>query len=176
MLRQLELRALAESDWPGVTALEAETYGPLGLSEDPAALRSRAAASPRTNLVLADGPDRVAGYLLSLPYPDGGFPDLARVETAAARADRPDNLHIHDLVVAREHRSRGLAERLLDRLVEIASAAGYRQLSGVAVNGAHARWERSGFRSHPEVPIPDYYGPGAVYIRRPLHSPTPEGR
>ncbi|MFE9422904.1 GNAT family N-acetyltransferase [Kitasatospora sp. NPDC006697] len=169
-------RQLAEADWPAVTALEAETYGPLGLSEDPAALRSRAAASPETNLVLADGDGRLLGYLLSLPYPDGRYPDLGRPEPGPAGPDEPDgNLHIHDIVVAPGHRSRGLAELLMVRVAETAAALGYRQLSAVAVNGAHARWERSGFRPHPEVPIPDYYGPGAVYLRRPLGPTTPEG-
>ncbi|WP_228718179.1 GNAT family N-acetyltransferase [Kitasatospora acidiphila] len=158
------IRPIQDEDWPSIVKLETEAYGPLGLSEDPDALRSRAAGAPEANLVMV-ADDAVIGYLLALPYPPGRYPDLTRPEPPVRQAT---NLHVHDLVVASGFRSRSLAERLLDRVTAVARAQGFTRLSGVAVNGAHTRWTRSGFQTCPDVPIPDHYGPGAVYITRPL--------
>lgn len=163
MSRAVRIRPIAERDWADLTALERAAYAALGLSEDQEALASRVLASPGTCFALdADG--RLAGYLLSLPYPRFRYPDLARGEQARHRSS---NLHLHDLVVAEPLRGRGLATRLVRHLLATAAEGGYRRVSLVAVAGSDAFWSARGFT--PEAVPPTAYGPGAVYMSRPLH-------
>jgi len=70
-----------DGDWGAVAALEADVYGPLGLSEGRAALESLGRVSPGTCFVfdLFDGPDvggpDLGGTSLGGPGPDGTHPD-----------------------------------------------------------------------------------------------------
>jgi ornithine decarboxylase len=163
MTAPVRIRPIAEGDWADLTALERAAYAPLGLSEDQQALASRVRASPGTCFALdADG--RLGGYLLSLPYPRFRYPDLARGEQVCHRSS---NLHLHDLVVAQPLRRRGLASRLVRHLLATAAEGGYRHVSLVAVGGSDAFWSAHGFT--PEAVPPAAYGPGAVYMSRPLH-------
>jgi predicted N-acetyltransferase YhbS len=162
------IRAIRDGDWDRITALESRAYTALGLSEEPAALRSRASASPDTCFVL-DAGERLAGYLLALPYPASRYPDLRRTE---ARAFRTDNLHLHDMVVAEDLRGRGLGRRLAQHLTDTASAQGYRWISLVAVGGSESFWSAVGFAAHEEVPAPETYGSGAVYMARAVPAET----
>ncbi|PYC72070.1 GNAT family N-acetyltransferase [Streptomyces tateyamensis] len=155
------IRLLQEQDWPRIHELEAQAYAELGLSEDPQALRSRAAASPATNFVVVDG-ERVVGYLLTLPYPAGRFPDLARGEAAAH--DERANLHLHDIVIDRRYQVRGLPEQLLAVISAAAAALGFEQLSMVSLRRSRRRWTRMGFVEQPEVAVPASYGEGAGYL------------
>ncbi|WP_274911568.1 GNAT family N-acetyltransferase [Streptomyces sp. WZ-12] len=162
------IRPLTTDDWDAITALESRAYAALGLSEEPAALASRAHASPDTCFAL-DLHRRLAGYLLALPYPAFHYPDLTRPE----RPSPPSrNLHLHDLVIAEPLRRRGLARHLLHHLTTTATRDGYQQISLIAVAGSEPFWAANGFHSHPGVVSPDEYGPHAVYMSRPLPTPA----
>ncbi|MBC2876518.1 MULTISPECIES: GNAT family N-acetyltransferase [Streptomyces] len=172
----IRVRGIAERDWDAVVALEAGAYTALGLSEGPAALRSRADASPATCFVL-DVDSRPAGYLLALPYPAFRCPDLTRPEVPeapGAPADPAANLHLHDIVVAPHLRRRGLARHLLRHLTRTARARGDERISLVAVGGSETFWSARGFAAHPDVTLPDGYGPHAVYMSRPVTADDPE--
>jgi predicted N-acetyltransferase YhbS len=156
------VRRIAEHDWPGIVALEAEAYRGCGLSEDPAALASR--ASGRTSFVLDDGGE-ITGYLLALPYPHLRCPHLGRAEETAFESA---NLHLHDLVVAGAHRRSGLGGRLLRNLVTAARAQAYEMISLVSVAGSGRFWSAHGFSPHLQIALPDGYGPDATYMSRPV--------
>jgi ornithine decarboxylase len=153
-------RPLTGDDWDAVVALESAAYAGIGLSEDRAALRSRAA--PGLSFVLGDG-ERIAGYLLALPYPALSHPDLTRAER---QLHTSDNLHLHDVVIAEELRGGGLGRMLLEHLHETAAAKGFRQVSLVAVGNTAAFWSANGYHPHPEVEPHSGYGPGAVHMSR----------
>jgi ornithine decarboxylase len=155
------IRTLSPADWPGISALESATYAPLGLSEDPAVLRSRAGAG--TSFVLCLG-SALAGYLLALPYLYGRVPALTDPSDSSASPD----LHLHDMAIAAEHRGSGLGSRLAGHLFSAARAQGYARVSLVSVGGSGAFWSRHGFHPRPEVPAPAGYGPGATYMSRSL--------
>ncbi|WP_446046244.1 GNAT family N-acetyltransferase [Streptomyces olivaceus] len=184
----VRVRLLADRDWDAVVALERDAYSGLGLSEDRAALQSRAAASPDTCFVVDVGP-RTAGYVLALPYPPHRYPDLARAEDAEPPA-RPSgssgpsgsssgsggwgNLHLHDIVVAPGLRRRGLARHLLHHLTGTARARGDERISLVAVGGTEGFWTASGFVAQPGVVPAGAYGGGAVYMSKPVPArPSP---
>ncbi|MGY0070340.1 GNAT family N-acetyltransferase [Streptomyces sp. QTS137] len=163
----LRVRPLAEGDWPRVAALEAEVYAPAGLSEGRKALESRGRASPATCFVLEAG-DRIAGYVLALPYPPSRYPDLERPEEESFTSS--PHLHLHDLVVADDLRGRGLGSRLVHHLTGAARQR-YEEVSLVAVGGTESFWARHGFRPDRRVELPASYGANAVY----MSSPVPGG-
>ncbi|MBZ6130009.1 GNAT family N-acetyltransferase [Streptomyces olivaceus] len=178
----VRVRPLADRDWDAVVALERDAYSGLGLSEDRAALQSRAAASPDTCFVVDVGP-RTAGYVLALPYPPHRYPDLARTEDAEppARPSGPTsgsggwgNLHLHDIVVAPGLRRCGLARHLLHHLTGTARARGDERISLVAVGGTEGFWTARGFVAQPGVVPAGAYGGGAVYMSKPVPArPSP---
>lgn len=163
-------RPVSDEDWPGIVALETETYAGSGLSETPEALASRIDRS--TSFVLADGRE-LAGYVLALPYPRFRFPDLARADTTSFVSA---NLHLHDLVVAPGHRRLGLGGRLLGHLMTEARRQAYEVISLVAVGDAAGFWAAHGFLGHSDITPPAGYGPGATYMSRTLRPVSPESR
>ncbi|MBQ1125260.1 GNAT family N-acetyltransferase [Streptomyces sp. A73] len=171
-LGTVRVRHILHSDWDSVAALERDAYAGLGLSEGPAALQSRASASPGTCFLLDVG-SRTAGYLLALPYPAFRYPDLEQAQGATAFRTR--NLHLHDIVVTRTLRRRGLAQQLLRHLTRTAQARGHERISLVAVGGSERFWAARGFVPHPGVVPPGSgYGTGAVYMSRPVPVPVPQ--
>ncbi|MEW2516635.1 GNAT family N-acetyltransferase [Actinacidiphila alni] len=164
MSDEVRVRRIGDGDWDGIVALEAAAYTPLGLSEGRAALESKARASPTTCFVVESG-DRLAGYLLSLPYPESAAPELA---AGAPEIHTSRNLHLHDVVVAEDLRGRGLGARLLRQLTGHAQAAGYERLSLVAVGGSHTYWAAHGFAARHDIANSGSYGAGSVYMTMPL--------
>jgi ornithine decarboxylase len=167
----VRVRRVAEDDWPRIAALEAEVYASASLSEGVEALRSRGRASPSTCFVLETG-DRVAGYVLALPYPRLRYPDLARPEE---RAYDSRNLHLHDLVIADDLRGRGLGSRLLRHLTTVAERSSYERISLVAVGGTAGFWSGHGYRPEPGAELHGSYGDGAVYMSCPVPHHRPGG-
>lgn len=161
------VRRIRADDWDAIVALESSAYAAAGLSEQRAALQSRAHASPATCFVLEHG-RTVAGYALALPYPRFRYPGLGEPERTAFRSA---NLHLHDLVVAEELRRRGLAGRLLGHLTAVAREWRHEHLSLVAVAGSEGYWSRRGFVPHHEVAAPRHYGADALYMSRPVGVP-----
>ncbi|WP_405591399.1 GNAT family N-acetyltransferase [Streptomyces sp. NBC_01190] len=160
------IRHVADTDWEAIVALEAAAYEPLGLSEERTVLESRVRASPDTCFVLFFE-ERLAGYLLALPYPMFAYPDLTRTEETVFRSD---NLHLHDLVVAEDLRGRGLGRSLLHRLAASAGASGYERISLVAVGGSDVFWAANGFVARPEAVRAGSYGTDSVYMSRPVRA------
>ncbi|MGW3953510.1 GNAT family N-acetyltransferase [Streptomyces sp. NPDC004752] len=160
MGRPPRIRVIADADWPDVAALEADAYAGSSLTEGRAALESRGRASPGTCFVL-DLDDRIAGYVLALPYPMFRCPDLTR-PTDLTHHSR--NLHLHDLVVAGPLRGRGLGRRLLCHLTAVAAARRYERISLVAIDAREGFWRAQGYRTRHDVHVPSGYGPHAVYM------------
>jgi ribosomal protein S18 acetylase RimI-like enzyme len=161
----IRIRQISDSDWDSIVALEASAYEGDGLSEGRSVLKSRACASPATCFVLETG-ERIAGYVLSLPYPAFRYPDLTRAEEPAARSLRWPNLHLHDLVIADHSRRRGLGKQLLRHLTATARSSRYERISLVAVGGSDTFWSANGYHSHPGLVLPESYGANAVYMSR----------
>ncbi|MBE1574371.1 GNAT family N-acetyltransferase [Amycolatopsis roodepoortensis] len=165
MSADIRIRHISARDWPDIRGLETSAYQASGLSEGEDALRSRAALSPLTCFVL-DAGRRTAGYLIALPYPLFGCPDLTRPESVGHRDSR--NLHLHDLVVAKDFRRHGLATRLVRHLTLRAVSLSYERISLVAVAGSGGFWSANGYQACPGAGFPAGYGEDAVYMSRAL--------
>ena len=161
----IRIRHIADSDWDRIVELEASAYESGGLSEGQVVLKSRARASPATCFVLETG-QRIAGYMLSLPYPAFQYPDLTRAEEPTARSSRSPNLHLHDLVIADGLRRRGFGKQLLQHLTATARSSRYERISLVAVAGSDAFWSANGYHAHLELALPKSYGANAVYMSK----------
>ncbi|MEU2878575.1 MULTISPECIES: GNAT family N-acetyltransferase [unclassified Streptomyces] len=172
MAEHTRIRAVAEADWPAVAALEAEAYDALGLAEGEPMLRTRARASAGTCFVL-DLDGRIAGYVLALPYPEFRCPDLTRPEQVVHHAP---NLHLHDLVIARPLRRRGLGGRLAGHVADTARRRGFTTMSLVAVGDKEPFWRARGYRPHHGTPLPAGYGADAVYMTAELAAHPTHGR
>ena len=162
MTPDTRIRCVVDGDWNDIVALEAGAYRDSGLSEEPAALRSRARASPATCFVL-DVAHRTVGYVLSLPYPLFRYPDLTRPEGSTFGSR---NLHLHDFVIADGFRRGGLGSHLLRHLTTSAEALGHERISLVAVAGSDTFWSARGYHAHSDVALPSSYGANAVYMSR----------
>ncbi|WAX77423.1 GNAT family N-acetyltransferase [Streptomyces sp. KMM 9044] len=137
---------LAEGRRPGGRGVRARraVRGPKGTGV-PGPCR----ASPAACFVLEAG-DRIAGYVLVLPYPPSRCPDLERPE---AESFASSHLHPHDLVVADDLRGRSLGSRLVRHLTRAARQR-YEEVSPVAVGGTESFWDRHGFRPDRQVELP----------------------
>jgi ribosomal protein S18 acetylase RimI-like enzyme len=165
MVTGISIRHITDGDWDSIVALEASAYERSGLSEGPVVLKSRASASPATCFVL-EIRQRIAGYVLSLPYPPFQYPDLTRAEELAARSCPPWNLHLHDLVIADGFRRCGLGNQLLQHLTATARSGKYKRISLIAVGASDTFWSTNGYRAHRELVPPKGYGANAVYMSK----------
>ncbi|WP_406196339.1 GNAT family N-acetyltransferase [Kitasatospora sp. NBC_01560] len=170
----IDIRQLAEADWDAVVELEFAAYAADNLSEGGESLRARGRSSPGTCFVV-ELRGKVIGYLLSLPYPLYACPDLGAVEPAAEPAEplpadatptasSPRNLHVHDLVIAEEWRSKDVALALIRHFKAYAQMEGFERISMVAVRRSDILLGMLGYRRHREVAVPECYGERAVYM------------
>lgn len=145
-----------------VECIQRLAYTP-DLVEPLEALASRLALAPEFSLVarlgghLADA--GLAGYLLAHPWPADESPGLAaqlRALPAGCTA-----LHLHDMAIDPAHAGRGVGRALFDALITRGHAAGFRQLTLVAVQGAGTYWARYGLQA---VRPATNYGPGALFM------------
>jgi ornithine decarboxylase len=171
-VRGPRVRAITEADWDAIAEIEHAAYAPLGLSEGRDALRSWAALSPDTCFVL-ELDQRVAGYVLALPYPAGHAPRLGQPEDTdtadvADAAGFSGNLHLHDLVLAADVRGRGLSRPLLRHLEAAAAVRMFEEVCLVSVGSSAGFWAAAGYRERREVAVAEAYGPQAVYMSKPL--------
>ncbi|MBV8036829.1 GNAT family N-acetyltransferase [Roseateles sp.] len=95
----------------------------------------------------ASGP---LAYAVSLPVCEATLPALDAPH--CERPASPTLLYLHDMAVAPQARSLGLAARLLARLSERARALGLARLGLVAVQGSVPYWQRQGFAEPAGLP------------------------
>lgn len=88
-------------------------------------------------------------YLIAHPWPADQSPGLSR-ELAALPAGC-DAVHLHDMAVNPAAGGRGLGRALLEHLVAVSEAAGFAQITLVAVQDAAGFWKKMGFKAQRAV-------------------------
>jgi len=147
-------------DLPAVAALEAACHAPL-LPEGEALFAERLALFPEACLAHEDEAG-LGGYVVAHPWRSASPPALGqRLHTLPREADC---LHLHDIVLARRARGRGLVAAALGHLAAAARARGLTLLSLVAVHGTAPLWRRHGFV--PSAAAPSGYGGGIAMLLR----------
>lgn len=140
--------------------------------EDMEVLCERQRLYPRGCHVLVED-ERPVGYALTHPWRFGEPPPLNSCLGEIPRD--ATTYYIHDVALLREARGKGYAAQAAGIVIDHARAAGFGNLSLVAVNKSQAFWERMGFRL---APIPGLeakllsYGSDAVLMTRDLTPPS----
>jgi GNAT superfamily N-acetyltransferase len=143
-MERVQLHAMTPADLDAVLALQQRCYG-VDFLEHREAFEAKLAATQGLDccwMARRDDGEPLA-YAVSLPVCEATLPalDAPRCERPAA----PTLLYLHDMAVAPEARSLGLAARLLARLRERAHALGLPCMGLVAVQGSVPYWQRQGF-------------------------------
>jgi len=130
-------------DLDAVLALQQRCYG-VGFLERREAFAAKLAVAQGLEcswMARRDG--EPLAYAVSLPVCEATLPalDSPHCERPAA----PVLLYLHDMAVAPEARSLGLAARLLARITERARALQLPRIGLVAVQGSVPYWQRQGF-------------------------------
>ena len=152
----MTFRLLTPADIVELHRVEAETYLPVLHESDEAFLRL-IELFPQGAFGFFDE-HGLCGYAFATPTRAGETLQLRSVmESVAADAD---TFYIHDVAVAHRCRGRGVARQLVERLLELARASGFRRSELVSVQGSAPFWERFGFRR-----VRDFeYAPGAPSV------------
>ena len=151
------IRPLTRDDVPAIHALEVDAYLP--------SLHESAECFTRLIEIYPDGAfgafdERgLCGYAFGLPLRRGSTLEL-RSPLAAIPADA-DAFYIHDVAVAARCQGRGLGRVLVDRLVDLARARGFRRGELVSVQGSAPFWKKFGFREERRFE----YAPGADAVK-----------
>lgn len=165
---------LALADLPQLMQVQARCY-PAALVEAQSVFADRLAAAPEQAWGLWSGPGGgelrayLVGYvsLLGLVAPLGaGF-----APQPAGRC-----LYLHDLAVDPAGAGQGWGRALVTQALREAQALGMTHAALVAVAGAQSFWQRLGWWPHATLapsthPALASYGPGALYMSRPIHCP-----
>lgn len=159
-------RPMTVQDLDRVLALADHIH--LDHPEDRDVFAERQSLYPAGCHVLVDD-GNIIGYALTHPWRFGEPPPLnSRLGTLPEPAT---TYYIHDVALLPEGRGKGYAAQAGHLLVEHARAAGFGNVSLVAVNKSQAFWERLGFRvaAAPGLEAKLHsYGPDAVFMVRDL--------
>jgi GNAT superfamily N-acetyltransferase len=146
-------------DLTAVCAISDAVHG--AYTEDRSVYAKRLALYPDGCLAL-DGADGVVGYLISHPWHRDSPPKLnACLEELPADAE---GYYLHDIALLPSVRGTGAGTDALKHVVTRAKAAGFGDVTLMAVNGADQYWAAHGFEAV-EMPIRACYGPGSVLMR-----------
>ena len=116
--------------------------------------------------------EQAIGYALTHPWRLGEPPPLN--ELLGKLPVDATTYYIHDVALLPVGRGKGYAIQAADRLITHAHAAGFGNLSLVAVNRSQAFWEKAGFRVLAIIGLEAKlasYGPDAVLMVHDLASP-----
>lgn len=139
--RGIHWRALTTLDLPSVEAIAAVVHPDF--PEDPEIFAERQRLYPDGTrlLELAGVP---SGYIISHPWHFKSLPAL----NSRLGAIPPDasTYYLHDLALLNKARGTGAAAMIVGEIIDHARAAGFPNLSLVAVSGSHHFWHKHGFR------------------------------
>ncbi|WP_218921045.1 GNAT family N-acetyltransferase [Massilia putida] len=160
----MRLQPMEEGDLAAVLDVQAACYPPA-MREAAGVVLARLRASPDTALVARDA-QGVCAYLFAYPSRLGTVTPLGG---AFAPPPEPDTLYLHDLAVAPRAAGRGVARRLVARLLAHATGRGLLHSALVSVQDSRRFWESLGYACAPGAAgVLATYPPEALYMTRRL--------
>lgn len=132
---------MRQTDLPQVLRIQAECYPPA-MQEDAATILERMRVAGDTCLV-AEETGSICAYLFAYRSTLGGVTPLGGVFKPCPGGD---TLYLHDLAVGRAWAGKGLGSLLVRAALAGAEQCGLRYAALVAVQDAHAYWQRLGYR------------------------------
>ncbi len=144
---ELSLQPLTAADLGELLALQSRCYGADYLESRTSFEAKLAATEGRATCWMARRGLEALAYAVALPVTEHTLPALNA--PLCERVAQPELLYLHDIAVAPEARSLGLAGQLLTQLTERAQALGLKRLALIAVQGSVPYWSRQGFEPWP---------------------------
>jgi len=132
---------MSANDLEAVMAVQAACYPPA-MQEPAAIVLARMQSAPDSCLVAVDA-GGVCGYLFAYPSRLGAVTSL---DAPFAPSAQPDTLYLHDLAIAPRAHGRGIARKLVARMLAHARALGIGASSLVSVQDTAAFWFSLGYR------------------------------
>lgn len=164
----MKIRPVLQCDLQDIARIQSDCYSDHFI-ESKASFSAKLSAHSDSSFMALQG-ELAVGYVVALPWLFGSVPDLNGLEYSIP--PNADGLYIHDIAVARAARKSGVAERLLNTLLESGRTKGYKQVFLVAVQGAASYWILHDFEAVSAVVelrrSLSAYGEGAAYMARPL--------
>jgi GNAT superfamily N-acetyltransferase len=154
-------RPMRAGDIAAVGAISDAVHGPA-FTEAPAIYAERLALHP-AGCHIFERNGAVSGYLIGHPWHRDHPPALDR-PLGAIPADA-DGYCLHDLALLPSARGTGAGKAALALVLAEAAAAGFADVTLMAVNGADGFWAAQGF-DHVAGDADSPYGPGTHLMRR----------
>lgn len=133
---------MTQADLPAVTGIAAQVHP--AYPEDAYVFAERLTLHSAGCHVLADGDELLVGYVMSHPWLFMEPPALnARL---GQLPDRPTTYFLHDIAILPRARGGGHANGMARTIIFEARAAGFANVSLVAVNRSGPFWAKHGFR------------------------------
>jgi ribosomal protein S18 acetylase RimI-like enzyme len=151
----MSINLITENSWAGILNIQEEAYVEIQ-PEDVNVLKSKWRSSPKTCAVYKQG-NNILAYLLAHPWPNEIPPKLYEECPIAISL----NLYLHDLALARESRGKGIANKLVKNLIDIARTQEFNKILLVAVQNSGGFWSKFGFLNIPNAVICPSYGHNA---------------
>lgn len=163
----LDWRPMNPQDLDGVVAVARLSFPDHFEGYDCFAERQRLA--PESCFVLSAPDGAIRGYLVAYPYRQNAAPPLNSL--IGQIPENPEVIYLHDLALHPEVRGGGHTRAVVERLADQATAAGWPEITLVAVNDASGFWARMGFEPQDPPGMAQKlasYGEDARYMARSL--------
>ncbi len=163
----LDWRPMTPQDLDGVVAVARLSFPDHFEGYDCFAERQRLA--PETCFVLSAPDGAIGGYLVAYPYRRNAAPPLNSL--IGQIPENPEVIYLHDLALHPDVRGGGHTRAVVERLADQATAAGWPEITLVAVNDASGFWARLGFEPQSPPGMAEKlasYGEDARYMVRSL--------
>ena len=148
LLAASQIVEIPDQAWSQIEQIQEVAYRD-GLAEDIDILKIKAEVSPETCFVCLDD-EQVLGYVLAHPWESDHPPcinqDISDREEVVSAEDA-STLYIHDLAISPQARGEGVAQALIENLLEQAQSLDINKVSLVAVQGMSGFWSKYGFKS-----------------------------
>lgn len=162
----MKIRQASEFDLQAITRIQNECYSGHFI-ESADSFAAKLSAHPDFSF-MAVHDDIPVAYAFALPWVFGDVQDLNGLEYSIPQ--NANGLYAHDFAVSPAARGSGVAERLLQSVLEAGKSKGYEQVFLVAVQGASSYWRRHGFEAvQANAALQrrlSTYGEGATYMAR----------
>ncbi|MEL7036259.1 MAG: GNAT family N-acetyltransferase [Cyanobacteria bacterium J06592_8] len=163
------IRQIIESDWNCIAEIENLAYPVIEEStgilrtnaESIDVLRAKNMLSPETCFVF-EADSIVVAFCLSHPYPANSAPHLNSKIDAVIPSS---NLLIHDMAVKQSYSGQGIATKMFNHLLSIATKLNYRSMSLIAVQNASSFWAKFGFEIVENVSVGSSYDETSVLMK-----------
>lgn len=161
----MRIQIIDSANWDQILRIQAQSYA-ADILEEEAVLRSKWATAPEHNVVCVDDHNTVLGYLLNHPWHNEEPPGLHENLQAGLPIK---SWHLHDLAISPLARGKGVANLLVQHVMEHVQRMQVASVSLIAIQGSTSFWSRYGFEEQESLAATrDSYGSDAVWMKRRL--------